>query len=102
MKKYFAFYQSHTKSNSAVDESTSNDIEKYYKHSTIKASVDFFIFGFIVITNQFSKSDENKQSRQKNQFKLKVQYHQAHHKKKVHQSPLEKLKRLESLNTKTC
>ena len=57
-KKYFKFYQSHTKSDSAVDEATSNDIEKWYKHWTIKASVGFFIFGFIVVINQFSKSSK--------------------------------------------
>lgn len=58
-KKYFAFYQSHTKSDSAVDEATSNDIEKWYKHWTIKASIGFFIVGFIVLANQFSKRDKN-------------------------------------------
>jgi len=57
-KKYFAFYQSHTKSESAVDEATSNDIEKWYKHWTIKASVVFFLFGFFIISTKLSGNDE--------------------------------------------
>lgn len=57
-KKYFKFYQSHTKSDSAVDEATSNDIEKWYKHWTIKASVVFFIFAFVILAGQLSKDKQ--------------------------------------------
>lgn len=50
-KKYFNFYISHTDSDSAVDEATSNDIEKWYKHWSIKASVVFFaVFIFSIIS----------------------------------------------------
>jgi len=63
-KKYFAFYQSHTKSDSAVDEATSNDIEKWYKHWSIKASVLFFLFGFFIIGKKVF-GDEDKKSLKK-------------------------------------
>ncbi len=57
-KKYFSFYQSHTKSNSAVDEATSNDIEKWYKHWSIKASIVFFAFGAFIISTKFTGNDK--------------------------------------------
>jgi zona occludens toxin len=59
-KKYFSFYTSHTDSDSAVDEATSNDIELWYKHWSIKASLGFFAFGLFIVFNQFLKSDEKK------------------------------------------
>ena len=57
-KKFFSFYQSHTKSNSAVDEATSNDIELWYKHWSIKLSVVFFIFGFFIVGSKLSSGDK--------------------------------------------
>ena len=57
-KKYFAFYQSHTKSDSAVEEATSNDIEKWYKHWSIKASVVFFLFGFFIVGKELFADDK--------------------------------------------
>ena len=57
-KKYFPFYQSHTKSDSAVQEATSNDIEKWYKHWTIKASVVFILFGFFIVGNKLFSNDK--------------------------------------------
>lgn len=59
-KKYFAFYQSHTKSKSSVQEATSNDIEKWYKHWTIKLSVVFFLFAFFLLSTALSAKDEKK------------------------------------------
>lgn len=53
-KKYFSFYQSHTKSEQSVQESESKDIAIWYKHWTIKASAAFFFFGFIIIANKVS------------------------------------------------
>ena len=61
-KKYFPFYQSHTKSDSAVDEATSNDIKKWYKHWTIKLSVVFFLFGFFIISTKLTGDKELKKS----------------------------------------
>lgn len=57
-KKFFPFYQSHTKSDSSVDEASSNDIEKWYKHWSIKASVLFFLFGFYMVGKIFLGDDE--------------------------------------------
>jgi zona occludens toxin len=57
-KKYFAFYQSHTKSDTSVDEASSNDIEKWYKHWSIKASAAFFIFGFYIIGSKLFADDK--------------------------------------------
>lgn len=57
-KKYFPFYQSHTMSKSSVDEATSNDIELWYKHWTIKASIVFFLFGFFIISSKFVGDDK--------------------------------------------
>lgn len=57
-KKYFSFYTSHTDSSSAVDEATSNDIELWYKHWSIKASLGFFAFGLFIVFNQLLKSDK--------------------------------------------
>lgn len=57
-KKFFSFYQSHTKSESSVDEATSNDIEKWYKHWTIKASIGVFILAFFVLSGQLSKDKQ--------------------------------------------
>lgn len=59
-KKYFSFYKSHTDSDSAVDEATSNDIEIWYKHWSIKASVFFFAFGFFIIGKKVFSDDEVK------------------------------------------
>jgi len=59
-KKYFDFYVSHTDSDSAVEEAASNDIEKWYKHWTIKASVFMFILAFFIVSKQLSKSDDVK------------------------------------------
>ncbi|MDX2367538.1 MAG: zonular occludens toxin domain-containing protein [Colwellia sp.] len=56
-KKYFSFYQSHTKSDSAVEEATSNDIEKWYKHWSIKASVVFFLLGFFIVGSKLFSDD---------------------------------------------
>jgi zona occludens toxin len=53
-KKYFAFYTSHTKSDSSVDEATSNDIEKWYKHWSIKMSVVFLLFAFFLLSSLLS------------------------------------------------
>ncbi len=60
-KKYFAFYQSHTKSKSSVDEATSNDIQIWYKHWSIKLSIVFFIFGFFILSTQFKDSKPKKE-----------------------------------------
>ena len=58
-KKYFPFYQSHTMSKSSVDEATSNDIEKWYKHWTIKLSFVFFVVAiFIIYSNLSGASDD--------------------------------------------
>lgn len=62
-KKYFAFYQSHTKSDKSVIEASSNDIAVWWKHWTIKASIAFFIFfTFIAIKlfNKYNPSEESK------------------------------------------
>jgi len=60
-KKYFSFYQSHTKSNSSVDEATSNDIEKWYKHWSIKGSLIFVVFGFFIISSTlYGKNNKSK------------------------------------------
>lgn len=61
-KKYYKFYQSHTKSNVSVEESASNDIKKWYSHWTIKASVVFFVFGFWMIGKQLTKDDKEKET----------------------------------------
>jgi zona occludens toxin len=53
-KKYFSFYKSHTKSDSSVDEATSNDIEVWYKHWTIKASIVFFVFAAFILSTKIS------------------------------------------------
>jgi zona occludens toxin len=58
-KKYFSFYQSHTKSESSVDEATSNDIELWYKHWSIKASIVFFISGFFILGSKVSSMNED-------------------------------------------
>jgi zona occludens toxin len=52
-KKYFAFYQSHTKSNKSVIEASSNDIDVWWKHWTIKLSVGFFIFFLFIAIKLF-------------------------------------------------
>jgi zona occludens toxin len=52
-KKYFAFYQSHTKSNKSVIEASSNDIEVWWKHWSIKLSVGFFIFFLFIAIKLF-------------------------------------------------
>ena len=63
-KKYFAFYQSHTKSSVSVEESTSNDIAKWYSHWSIKASVVFFVFGFWILGKQLLKDDKKKEKKE--------------------------------------
>jgi len=56
-KRYFAFYKSHTMSNKSVDEATTKDINVWWKHWTIKASVAFFLFGFFILSKAFSSAD---------------------------------------------
>lgn len=58
-KKYFPFYQSHTKSDKSITEATSKDIQIWWKHWTIKASIGFFIFGFFIIGSKLSGSNES-------------------------------------------
>lgn len=60
-QKYFKFYQSHTKSNQSVVEATSNDVQIWWKHWSIKASVVFFLFGAFILTKAFSDKPEKKQ-----------------------------------------
>jgi zona occludens toxin len=57
-KKYFAFYQSHTKSDVSVDESKSADIKTWYSHWSIKASVCFFVFAIFIFSKAFSDMSE--------------------------------------------
>jgi len=59
-KKYFAFYQSHTKSESSVDEATSNDIALWYKHWSIKLSVVFFLFAAFLLSTILVKDEKVK------------------------------------------
>jgi zona occludens toxin len=61
-KKYFAFYQSHTKSDVSVDESKSADIKTWYSHWSIKASVCFFIFAIFIFTKAFTDIEEKTKS----------------------------------------
>jgi zona occludens toxin len=61
-KKYFKFYQSHTKSESSVEEATSNDIEKWYKHWTIKLSIVFFLFAFFLLSTILSSGESSSES----------------------------------------
>lgn len=53
-KKYYPFYKSHTLSKSSVTESTTKDIDVWWKHWSIKASVVFFLFAFFIISRGFS------------------------------------------------
>lgn len=71
-KKYFAFYQSHTKSKSSVDEATSNDIAKWYSHWSIKLSVVFFIFAGFLLSTALSGQDKKVKSKPKLQTKTIV------------------------------
>jgi zona occludens toxin len=57
-KKFFAFYQSHTKSDKSVSEASSNDIQIWWKHWSIKASVVFFIFFIFIAIKLFSQYSE--------------------------------------------
>lgn len=58
-KRYFKFYQSHTKSNEAVVEAESNDVQIWYKHWSIKASVVFFVFGIFILIKAFNKDEKD-------------------------------------------
>ena len=60
-KKYFPFYQSHTKSDTSVKEASSNDIKTWYSHWSIKASLLFFLFGFYIIGKALFADDEVKE-----------------------------------------
>lgn len=53
-KKYFAFYQSHTKSKSSVKEASSNDIAVWWKHWTIKLSLLFALFFVFICIKLYS------------------------------------------------
>lgn len=57
-KRYFPFYKSHTMSDIAVNEANGKDIQVWWQHWTIKASVVFFIFGTFVIVKQLNKDDK--------------------------------------------
>lgn len=59
-KKYFSFYQSHTKSDTSVDEASSNDIVVWYKQKRITFGVGILIFCIFILTSMFSSKDEVK------------------------------------------
>lgn len=59
-KKYFKFYQSHTKSDQSIKEAAPSDIKKWYDNWFIKGSVIFMLFAFFLLYLGFKKqSDKN-------------------------------------------
>lgn len=58
--KFFKFYQSHTKSETSVEEAGSNDIELWYKHWTIKLGVFFLVLVIFALFSLLSGDDDIK------------------------------------------
>jgi len=70
-KKYFPFYQSHTLSNSAVQEATAADVKGIYSHWTFKGAVILFILALIIAGSLVFKSDEKEKDLKKSLEKHK-------------------------------
>lgn len=58
-KKYFKFYQSHTKSDQSIKEAAPSDIKKWYDNWFIKGSVLFFIVAIFLLYLGFKKQSES-------------------------------------------
>lgn len=57
-KKYFKFYQSHTKSDQSIKEAAPADVKKWYDNWFIKGSFVFFIFAFFLLYLGFKKQSD--------------------------------------------
>lgn len=57
-KKYFKFYQSHTKSDQSIKEAAPSDVKKWYDNWFIKGSFVFFIFAFFLLYLGFKKQSD--------------------------------------------
>jgi zona occludens toxin len=75
-KRYFPFYQSHTKSNQSINEATTKDVKKWYKHPAIILSPFFIFFGLGFLINSVSAFNPDK----------KIE----HYEKSASTSPIEK------------
>jgi zona occludens toxin len=59
-KKYFKFYQSHTKSDQSVKEAAPSDIQKWYDNWFVKGSLIFFVVAIFLMYLGFKKQTEKK------------------------------------------
>jgi zona occludens toxin len=68
-KRYFPFYQSHTKSDKSVQEATTKDIRAWWKHWTILSSFPVIAIAVLIIVGKLSSSDSVQNSFDNNQIK---------------------------------
>ena len=74
-KKYFKFYQSHTKSDQSIKEAAPSDVKKWYDNWFIKGSVIFFIVaGFLLFLGFQKQSDKAKAKELTNTAPTQAQY----------------------------
>ena len=74
-KKYFKFYQSHTKSDQSIKEAAPSDVKKWYDNWFIKGSVVFFIVAVFLLFLGFQKqSDKSKAKELPNTATAQPQY----------------------------
>lgn len=59
-KKYFKFYQSHTKSDQSIKEAAPSDIQKWYDNWFVKGSVIFFVVAIFLMYLGFKKQSDKK------------------------------------------
>lgn len=59
-KKYFKFYQSHTKSDQSIKEAAPSDIQKWYDNWFVKVSVIFFVVAIFLMYLGFKKQSDKK------------------------------------------
>lgn len=63
--KYFKFYKSHTKSDTAIKEAASNDIEKWYKHWSFKGAIVCVLLFMFIVGSQLSKDEKKNKAEKK-------------------------------------
>lgn len=59
-KKYFKFYQSHTKSDQSIKEAAPSDIQKWYDNWFVKGSLIFFVVAIFLMYLGFKKQSDKK------------------------------------------
>ena len=74
-KKYFKFYQSHTKSDQSIKEAAPSDVKKWYDNWFIKGSIVFFVVaGFLLFLGFQKQSDKAKAKELTNASPVEAQF----------------------------